>query len=161
MRAFLCVFGVLVLASCDRKAKIGQKIDAYVKSEMLAIDWNDVDTYPMFENCDETQTKQGQQACFEQELVQELKKALKVYEFNLPPNVNTVAHVEFVVDKEGIPGMVRVDKNPVIDNHIPEFDGIVARCLKSLPPLRPALKRGMPVNARFSIPFRFNTLESQ
>ncbi len=128
-----------------------------VNQEMLTIDWNDVDNYPLFESCDETLAKSEQRECFESELLKHFSTTLQGFEFIIDTKVNKTVIVDFLIDQEGKVSVLRIEKDKAIDVLMPEFNGIVSQSLKNLPPLAPALKRGIPVNAKFRIPIVLNS----
>ena len=69
MKYLLVVLFSGLLVSCNLFASKEKKMRKLVEQEMRDINWNDIDSYPLFENCDETQTKKGQRECFEQEVL--------------------------------------------------------------------------------------------
>ncbi|MEX0274406.1 MAG: hypothetical protein AB3N16_08515 [Flavobacteriaceae bacterium] len=153
------VLGILVVAlfSCNRSSRQEKKVQARFHQEIMEIDWNDVDTYPMFASCDETQPKKVQRQCFEIELLHHFSKALGQYEFVVGERFNTTAYVDFMIDSQGTIKVLQIQKNRIVERYLPEFDGLITHSLKNLPSLSPALKRGMPVNARFRVPIILNT----
>ena len=62
-----------------------------------------------------------------------------------------------MVDNKGQVSVLEVERNEDIENQIPEFRTIMAQSLKGLPPLSPALKRGVPVSSKFRIPIIVNS----
>ncbi len=124
---------------------------------MQNINWNDVDQYPLFENCDETASKSEQKQCFENTLLSHFESTLQEFEFKLDAEVNDTVNVDFLIDKNGSISVLEIKKNQAVEAQIPEFNGIIAQCLNNLPPVAPAIKRGIPVNARFRIPIVLNT----
>ncbi len=124
---------------------------------MLTIDWNDVDSYPLFENCDESTSKTMQRQCFETELLNHFSETLKGFEFVIDPKTRTMVYVDFLIDREGRITVVNIDKDKEVERTMPEFDEIISQSLGNLPPLKPALKRDIPVRAKFRIPIVLNT----
>lgn len=124
---------------------------------MQEIDWNQVDQYPLFDTCDETASKEKQRQCFEENILLHFSMTLQDYEFVLNKDVNDTLLVDFIMDKEGLVSVLNIQKDNEIDQQMPEFDGIIIQSLKSLPKVEPALKRGIPVNAKFRIPIVLNT----
>ena len=111
-----------------------------------------MDNYPLFENCDETVSKDLQRRCFEQELLAHCGKTLQEFEFKFDALANPKVLVDFIVDQDGRIKVVAIEKDEDITSQMPEFDQIVSQGLKDMPPLAPALKRGIPVKAKFRIP---------
>ena len=152
MRKFWVIGLVCGLASCDFMESKDKKAQELVNQEIRSIDWNEVDHYPLFENCDESDTKEAQRACFESEVVSHFSITLREFEFVLGKDVDTTVYVDFAIDREGELSVLNIEKDPKINEQMPEFDGIVTQSLRALPPVSPALKRGIPVRAKFRIP---------
>lgn len=155
-RLFVLIF-LCLATSCNLFTSKDKKTQELVDKELQEIDWNNVDNYPLFENCDETLTKTGQRECFESELLKHCGKSLREFEFLLDDAVDRTVLVDFLVDKDGRITVVDIQKDAAIDKQMPEFDGIIRQSLKNMPPLAPALKRGIPVKAKFRIPIVLNT----
>ena len=136
---------------------LSQKTQELVNKEMLAIDWNDVDNYPLFESCDESTSKTVQRECFESELLTHFSATLQEFEFVIDPGVDHTVFVDFLVDQDGKITVVNIGKDKRIDELMPEFNGVISQSLRNLPPLAPALKRGIPVSAKFRIPIVLNS----
>ena len=72
MRLFLMVLVLCGFISCDFFESKDKKTQKLVDQELLEIDFNDVDDYPLFDDCDETATKEQQKSCFEDRLTSHL-----------------------------------------------------------------------------------------
>ena len=154
----LGIICLLCLAvSCDWFASREAKTQKLVEQELQAIDWNDIDQYPLFEDCDETLSKSEQRSCFENTLLLHFSMTLQDFEFVLDDAIGESIYVDFLVDKEGSMTVLDIEEHQVLKEQIPEFNGIITQSFKSVPRVAPALKRGMPVNAKFRIPLVFNT----
>ena len=141
-----------MMTSCELFVSKDEKTQELVNKELLEIDWNDVDSYPLFEDCDENLTKSAERECFEKELLKHCSQTLNEFEFKLDSKIDPTVIVDFLVDKNGRIMIVAIEKDSVIDREMPEFDRIVRQSLKNVPSLAPALKRGIPVKAKFRIP---------
>lgn len=151
----LCLLCLCI--SCEWISNKDAKTQKLVEQEMQEINWNDLDQYPLFDNCDESESKITQRACFEETILLHFSMTLQDFEFVLNKDVNDTLFVDFLMDKEGLISVLRIEKDSAIDEQMPEFDGIITQSLKSLPKVEPALKRGIPVNAKFRIPIVLNT----
>ncbi|MFK5974089.1 MAG: hypothetical protein QM485_12530 [Flavobacteriaceae bacterium] len=154
------IWAILILcsfSSCDLFQSKDAKTQELINQEMLNIDWNDVDNYPLFENCDETLTKTGQRECFESELLGHFSAILREFEFVLDEDIDSTVYVDFSIDKDGRISVLNIEKDKAINLQMPEFDGIIIQSLKGLSPIAPALKRGIPVKAKFRIPIVLNS----
>ncbi len=152
MKYLLALLVLVLLTSCDLFVSKEKRTQELIDQEIREIDWNAVDSYPLFENCDETQTKKGQRECFEQEVLTHCSKALKEFEFVLLEGTDPTVQVDFLVDQDGTLSVLNIEKDTAIDTQMPEFDKMIRQSLQNIPPLAPALKRGMPVKSKFRIP---------
>lgn len=157
MKYVLYISLFVLLSSCELFVSKEKKTQELVNKEMLEIDWNDIDSYPLFENCDETLTKMGQRECFEREVLSHCAKSLKDVEFTLLSGSDSIIQVDFLVDQEGHISILEIQKDSTIDTQMPNFDQLIKQSLQKMPPLAPALKRGIPVKAKFRIPILLNT----
>ncbi|MEJ2162443.1 MAG: hypothetical protein P8X60_03765 [Robiginitalea sp.] len=145
--------------SCEWFASRESKTQELVESELRSINWNEVDQFPLFEDCNETVSKPEQRLCFENTLVMHLSMALQDFEFRSDKPLADTLYVDFLVDNRGGISVVSVEENQVLKEENPEFERIVSGSLRSLPRLQPALKRGIPVAAKFRIPLVIQTDE--
>lgn len=151
------LFGFCLLVSCEWFSSRESNTQKLVDRELKGIDWNDVDQYPLFEECDEVEAKTAQRECFEKTLLMHLTLTLHDFEFVLNKDFEDTIYVDFLVDKEGSLSVIEIEENAAVREQIPEFNGIITQSLRSLPRLEPALKRGIPVNTKFRIPLVLNT----
>ncbi len=152
MRIIATLLLLCLVTSCGWLTSKEEKTRELVQRELLEIDFNEVDNYPLFENCDETLTKTGQRECFERELLSNCTRILEQYEFVLEETADKTVLVDFMIDQDGKVSVLNIEKDMAIDDQMPEFDQLITQGLEDLPPLAPALKRGIPVKAKFRIP---------
>ena len=157
MRKFVILALLGLFVSCDWFMSKEVKTQKLVDQEMQSIDWNELDEYPLFDNCDETDSKTVQKECFETTLLSHFSSTLHEFDFELDAEINDTVYVDFIMDKEGWISVLKIDKNAAVNSQIPEFNAIITRSLKNLPKVAPALKRGIPVSAKFRIPIVLNT----
>lgn len=157
MRKFVMVMVLCGLTSCGLFESKEEKTRELIQKELNAIDWNDVDAYPIFEFCDETLSKMEQRECFENGLLEHFAKTLNEFEFVFEPVEDPTVIVDFLVDKDGKITIIEIEKDSTISQQMPEFDGIVRQSLKRIPPLAPAIKNRIPVKAKFRIPIVLKT----
>lgn len=157
----VCGFTVLALGlgSCEWFPSRQARTQQLVNAEMQTIDWNQLDQFPLFGACDETAPKTDQQECFQGTLTLHLSMALEDFDFRSETALHDTIYVDFLVDNKGGISVLSVGENPTLSAENPEFENIVARSLRSLPRLEPALKRGIPVAAQFRIPLVLKTDE--
>ncbi len=152
MRGISLLILLAILTSCDLFKSQEKKTQQAITKKLNAIDWNDIDSYPLFEVCDEFVSKTIQRECFERELLKYCSESLNEFEYTFDKSIDPTIQVDFLVDKDGRITVLTIEKDPSIDEQMPEFEGIIRQSLKNLPPLAPALKEAMPVKAKFRIP---------
>ncbi len=157
MRKIAVLCGLCLMVSCDWFSSREANTRKLVDKELSGIDWNDVDQYPLFAECDEGVVKTAQRECFENTLLQHLTTTLQDFEFVLNTDFEDTIYVDFLVDRDGRLSVLNIQENAAVRKQIPEFNGIITQSLRSIPKLEPALKRGIPVNAKFRIPLVLNT----
>ncbi len=146
-----------LLSSCNWFPSREKKTNQLVELEMSSINWNELDQYPLFPDCDETALKAAQKDCFERILLANFTSTLREFEFVMDTEIQDTLYLDFLVSNKGEILVLDIEKHELILEQIPEFEGIITQSLKTLPPLAPALKRGIPVNAKFRIPMILNT----
>jgi len=145
----LLIFSILVL-SCSyieqhtKRAPI-QKIDTIV-------DFNSVDSYPLFSNCADIPSKEKQQICFQMEMSQHIYASLKEFELSVKDSLNDTILVKLKIDALGKTSLSSIQISERTRELLPNFDSIVTVSLQNLPNLQPAIKRNMPVSTEFTLP---------
>ena len=154
----LCFILIAVLSSaCSLFSSKEKRTQRLVAKEMEQIDWNTLDHYPLFVECDELMTAETQRRCFEESLVKKLSNGLSEYDLIFKDQVNTVIYIDLIVDMEGKIKVADIERNSDVLAQIPDFDRIIQREINELPQVEPALKRGVPVNVKFRVPIELNT----
>lgn len=157
----ICGLAVLALGlgSCEwfpsRQVRTQQIVDA----RMQTIDWNRLDQFPLFGACDELANRAEQQECFQNTLTLHLSMTLQDFEFRSESALHDTIYIDFLIDNKGGLSILSIGENQALAAENPEFENIVARSLRSLPRLEPALKEGVPVAAQFRIPLVLKTDE--
>ena len=127
-----------------------------VAREMERIDWNTVDHYPLFEECDELMTRPTQKQCFENTITSHLRERMKTYDFVMKDSIEAVVFLDLLVDREGNIKIADMERNNEVLEEIPDFNRFMQREINALPQVEPALKQGVPVNVKFRIPIVLN-----
>ncbi|NND14949.1 MAG: hypothetical protein HKN89_01345 [Eudoraea sp.] len=154
-------FGFLLLGiltnGCSLFSSKEKRTQKLVAKEMEGIDWNTLDHYPLFDECDELMTAETQRNCFEESLVKKLSEGLAEYDLVLEDQVSTIIYIDLLVDMEGTIKVADMERNPEILAQLPDFNRMIQREVNELPKVEPALKRGVPVNVKFRIPIELNS----
>lgn len=157
MRKLLTIFILCGLTSCSLFESKDEKTQKLVDNEMLQIDWSDVDDYPLFSDCDETVSKALQKTCFEEKLLLHLSKDLQEFQLTSETEIKDVVFLDFKIENDGSITIVNIENKEIFGSQMEKFEAKVVSSLKSLPSIEPALKRGIPVSAKFRIPIFLNS----
>lgn len=143
MKWMISIVFLILLFSC--KNENFQKVDAksIAEKEFETLNLKEVDQFPLFKTCDETENRQQQKACFEKEIHQWLK-----------PHVDSLNYNTFEADTLQLYLSIKTNGALVLDSlksELPvskQFDSI----FKQAPKFYPAQKRGVPVKVSFQLP---------
>jgi len=151
-RLLILIFSIVVVSSCDflSPKKTTLRNTAILDTE---IDYNDVDVYPLFLDCDNCDTSEKQNLCFEMELVRRLQKITANNHLGLSGDVSDTIMVDILVDTKGKISIVEIHKDAETAEQFPEIDSLMYQSFALLPAtVQPSLKRGIPVNSMFKLP---------
>ncbi|MDT7829412.1 hypothetical protein RQM65_12100 [Pricia sp. S334] len=152
MRKLPILFLLCLLTACNGPAKREKKMQELVDREMKSIDWEDVDQYPLFADCDELADKPEQKRCFMETLLRHFSQTLQESNLVLEEDIKDTLFVDFRMEDTGAITLINIKNDEQIKNQLPDFRKHIEKSLDSLPKIEPALKRGIPVSAKFRIP---------
>ena len=155
MKPFLLIFFIL-LTSCDYFQSKKVSTEQLLEEEMQAINWNDVDDYPTFSDCEKLSTNQEKKACFENYLHDLLTSHLENQKIIVTEDVSDTVILKIHIDKTGQFSIKNIDMDSITKAQIPELDSILRHSFDSLPKIYPAIKRSQQVATEFSLPVIVN-----
>ena len=159
MRKTLIIIFCFLSISCEFDFQIDKKItvDEFINEELKSLNWNDVDQYPIFENCLEINNVKNKNNCFVETITSSFRENLKTNNLVLNRTLIDTVRMVLKVDKIGkisIENMTISDQNNKYKEVITKsFENTVS----SLPKLYPAIKRGQEVDVIFNIPIIIST----
>ena len=159
MRKTLIIIFCFLSISCEFNFQIDKKItvDEFINEELKSLNWNDVDQYPIFENCLEINNVKNKNNCFVETITSSFRENLKTNNLVLNRTLIDTVRMVLKVDKIGkisIENMTISDQNNKYKEVITKsFENTVS----SLPKLYPAIKRGQEVDVIFNIPIIIST----
>ena len=147
---------LLIFTSCQYFLSKEEQTQKMVNDELMAIDWNDVDQYPLFEGCDEMAQKTEQRNCFEQEMLKRFVKAFSDTVYEVDERLKDTLFVDFEVDEDGFVNIIEIGENAAIEELVPGFRDEVRSRFSDLTVI-PAHKRGINVKIKFRLPIVLDT----
>ncbi|MDT0620900.1 hypothetical protein [Croceitalea vernalis] len=157
MQKFLFLLMVVFLTSCELFQSKAVRTENKVQEDLLAIDWNDVDSYPLFDTCDENAPKSTQRSCFQENMFNYFSSAFSDAQFEVDTDINETLHVDFKIDEHGFITILEIEENVKINELLPGFNAEISSRLNDLTTVAPALKQGNPVSMKFRLPLVLNT----
>ena len=159
MRKTLFIILCFLFVSCEFDFQFDKKItvDEFLTEELKSFNWNDVDEYPVFENCLEINNVKNKNNCFVETITSSFRENLKTNSLVLNRTLIDTARMFLKVNKIGkisIENMTISDQNNKYKEVITKS---FERTVSSLPKLYPAIKRGQAVDVRFNIPIIIST----
>ncbi len=152
----LIIFLVLTI-SCDFRTR-RQKALLQEMAADTVVNYSAVDVYPLFLDCNNCDTSEKQNLCFEMELARRLQRAFEEQSIgSLNIEADTIK-VDLLVNTEGLISIAEIhgpeDAGPGLD----ELDSLLYRSVADLPAvIQPALKRGIPVSSMYQLPVVVST----
>lgn len=152
MRRLCAFFCFSLLFSCELLGPGKPDKEQLMEQEMKNINWNEVDRYPLFDNCSETADKELQKNCFQDTFVSHLMDTLQEHQIVVHKMMNDTVNVQLLIGSDGTISVVSIEKSQNVQKQIPQLDSLLEVSLHTLPKLYPALKRNIPVATRMKLP---------
>mgnify|MGYP001433914551 CR=1 FL=1 len=152
----LLIFSLLCI-SCEGIITQKKSSDEFLKEELKTITWDDVDTYPLFEGCNENEVKDLQKKCFETFLHNHLNSHLNQEPLISSFPIFDTLLVNLHLTATGEMDVLKIEGDSLTFSTFPELKNLLSESLNSLPKAAPALKRGVPVNTQFTLPLVIKT----
>ena len=143
---FLCGF---FLVSCEFFQKKELSNDLVIDT---VIDYNSVDVFPLFPKCDSIPSQEKQKICTQIKLSEHIYASLVSVNIITSKKVSDTLVITLNIDKMGKVSLSNIHSSVFIQQQILNLDSIIESGIKSLPLLKPAIKREMPVATEFILP---------
>ena len=159
MRKTLIIISFFLLNSCEFDFKIDKKIskDEFLQEELKSFNWNEVDQYPVFENCLELDKILEKNNCFVETITNDFRNNLR--KNNLVLNRTLIDTVNMIL-KVNKTGEISIESLNVSDQNI-NYMEIISKSFDNtvlnLPKIYPAIKRGQQVDVIFNLPIIIST----
>lgn len=137
----------MIFSSCDSFFQKKIHSEDILLEQEKTIQWNEVDTFPIFESCDELASKDVQRSCFEQYVSRQLSSKISS-EFSYYKNFSDTLFLNFLINEKGVLTIEKIES--MHQNKL--LDSLIRQSIAELPKLYPAQKRDIPVSCRLRLP---------
>lgn len=155
--SFLLLTLLIFCISCKYVEAEKISSEEFLEEELRSIDWNEVDTYPIFPDCDESQNKIAQKECFESTLLSHIENHLLSKEMISSQSLSERILMLVFVNDAGVISTSEIMIDSLVNAELPDLKFWLDQSLKTLPKTSPALKRGIPVTTQFTLPVLIET----
>ncbi|WP_372754234.1 hypothetical protein [Mariniflexile sp.] len=152
MKQIYVIIVVLSLVSCEYFNVKKTSSEAILTEELKTFNWNDVDEYPSFSDCDSIERKEEKTLCFTNKLTTHILDHLQSKSIVVTRDVSDTIHLKFQVSETGVLSLLKIEVDSTITKEIPNLEALIHSSLDSLPKVFPAIKRGQQVKTEFELP---------
>ena len=126
--------------------------EAILKEELQTFNWNDVDEYPSFEDCEASISKTERTVCFQNIITTSVTDFLQKERIVVTQDIKDTIMLKLRVSNKGDLQLLDAKIDSLTIQEIPNIKQLLNRSLDSLPKLFPAIKRGQQVTTEFKLP---------
>lgn len=159
MRITLIFIFFFLLNSCEYDFQIDRKIsvDEFINEELKSFNWNEVDQYPVFENCLELNDVSQKNKCFVETITNNFTANLKKNNLVLNRTLVDTVNMVLMVDKKGLISVESINISKKNLKYKEVINSSFNYTVSNLPTLYPAIKRGQQVDVIFTMPIIIST----
>lgn len=123
------------------------------------INFNEVDFSPSFKICDSIIEKEAKSVCFRTAIHQKIGEELQKQVFMIQDSIDEIVNVSLIIDSKGKIQFEKMDASEIIKNQLPKLDILIQESIQKIPAIYPAIKRGIPVTTKYTLPIRIQLKE--
>jgi hypothetical protein len=152
LKKLLPILSLILLQSCQYFEKQVPNENELLEKELKQINWNEVDEYPSFSDCEKLSDAAQRKQCFFEFLTSQIQQKLAVDTLSaLFPELDTIEVKVTVLPNATMEFEPQFPKDSVAYDTI-KIDSILHARLVDFPKINPAIKRGIPVKTQFVLP---------
>ena len=152
MKKALALLVLILISSCQYFGGEVPSKKELLDKELKAINWNEVDEFPSFSECDKIKDQRMQKQCFFEFLTQTIQEKLSSDTLTmLYPELDTIEVKVTVFPNSTMKFEPQFPKDSTAYDSI-KVDSILQSRLVNFPKVYPATKRGLPVKTQFILP---------
>ncbi len=156
-KAIIMVLLIIGISSCRYFETEKISSETFLEEEINSINWNDVDSYPVFKECEGVSGKLETKSCFETTLSKFLYKSINSEKIIVLSDLNEEILIEFIVNEKGNLKVNSIAVDSLLQVELPELKDVIFESIDSIQPIAPAYKRGIPVRTTFKLPILIKT----
>jgi len=157
MKKALFILLFIGVTSCQFFETEKIAVETFLEEEIKLINWKDVDSYPIFKECEGESDKKKTKSCFEMTLSNHLYNSIKSDSIIVSSDLNEEVLIEFVVNEKGNLRVNSIVIDSLLQAELPLLKSYIVESIVSLQPIAPAYKRGIPVSTSFKLPILIKT----
>jgi len=155
---FLFIF-LVSATSCQYFDTEKISAETFYDEEIKTLDLKQIDTYPIFQECEKVMGKEETRLCFENELTARIAQSLSRESLKAINSLQDTLWVNFTISEKAIITVNEVKTDSLIHLEFPKLQEKVAQKIDNITLKAPAYKRGIPVKTRFNLPIVIRTEE--
>ena len=141
---------IIALSACRHLDGSPTK-EVMLQNELDSINWKALDAYPSFSTCDSLQEKSKQLECFFEFLTVNIQQRLSSDSFAMSnAQLDTIIVQVTVLPDSTV--QFKPDFGSAVTYDTLKIDSVIKARLIEFPKITPAVKRGIPVKTRFTLP---------
>ena len=148
---------IIGISSCQFFETEKISTETFLEEEINAINWKDVDRYPVFKECEGISGKLETKSCFETTLINQLYLSINSENIIVSSDLNEEVLIEFIVNEKGNLKVNSIEMDSILQAKLPLLKNYIIASIDSLQPIAPAYKRGIPVRTTFKLPIAIKT----
>ncbi|WP_369048603.1 hypothetical protein [Tenacibaculum sp. UWU-22] len=122
------------------------------------INFTKVDVSPSFTVC-KNKIDEEKTACFRETIHQKIATSLAKHKFKIKDSINETISVTLLISSKGNIKIDTIISSKNIKTLLPKLDSLLYVSVAELPEVFPAIKRGIPVTTKYSLPIKIQLAE--
>ncbi|MEE9408967.1 MAG: hypothetical protein V3V28_12930 [Polaribacter sp.] len=148
---------IILFTSCDKFSFSKNKNNQQTVDTIVI--FSSVDTSPSFKICDSIIDKNKKTDCFRTSIHQEIGVELSQFSFSVKDSISEIIYVDLIINSKGEIVLDKIKSPENIKIALPELDSLLKVSVNSLPNIYPAIKRGIPVTTKYTLPIKIELTE--
>jgi len=157
LRIYSFLLLIFLCTSCNKFSLNKSKL--HNQSLDTIVNFTSVDTYPSFKECDSIIDKTSKTDCFRTTIHQKIGAELSQFSFLVKDTISETITVNVIINSKGKIILDGIQSSENITTTFSTLDSILKVSIQNLPTIYPAIKRGIPVTTKYSLPIRIQLKE--